>query len=129
MTIQEAMNKAAKGGYHINGSDGVETYYSGANSEFSLWTRKDNDSSFMVAMEGTFLDPGFWSALGRALGYGKEQCEGKLTLSSSRGNTIYKEVDWAEYMMVRFIDHLAEGKTLASFFAGLPFPAAAGKQG
>ena len=62
MTIQEAMNKAHKGGYHIHGSDGAETYYSGANSEFSAWTRKDNASSFMVAVEETFLDPGFWSA-------------------------------------------------------------------
>ena len=129
MTIQEAMNKATKGGYHIHGSDGAETYYSGANSEFSLWTRRDNDSSFMVAMEETFLDPGFWSALGRALGYGQAQGEGQLTLSSPRGNAIYKEVDWAEYTMVRFIDHLAEGKTPESFFAGLTSPEAVGKRG
>jgi len=26
MTIQEAMNKATEGGYHFNGSDGMETY-------------------------------------------------------------------------------------------------------
>jgi len=129
MTIQEAMNIAAKGGYHINGSDGAETYYSGANSEFSLWTRKDNDSSFMVAMEETFLDPGFWSALGQALGYRKEQCQGRLMLSSSRGNAIYKEVDWAEYTMVRFIDHLAEGKTPDSFFTRLTSPAAVSTRG
>jgi hypothetical protein len=126
---QEAMNKANKGGYHIHGSDGTETYYSGANSEFSLWTRKDNGSSFMVAVEETFLDPGFWSALGRVLGYGKGQCAGKLTLSFPRGNVLYKEVDWAEYTMVRFIDHLAEGKTPTSFFAGLTSPEAVGQQG
>jgi len=128
MTIQEAMKKATQVGYRIDGSDGVETYYSGANSEFSVWTRKDNDSSFMVAMEETFLDPEFWSALGRALGTGKEQREGKLTLRSPRGNTIYKEVDWAEYTMVRFIDHLVEGKTPESFFEGLTSTEAAGKQ-
>jgi len=27
MTIKEAVNKATEGGYHINGSDGIETYY------------------------------------------------------------------------------------------------------
>jgi hypothetical protein len=32
MTIEEAVNKATEGGYHINGSDGTETYYSGASS-------------------------------------------------------------------------------------------------
>jgi hypothetical protein len=26
MTIEEAVNKATEGGYHINGSDGTETY-------------------------------------------------------------------------------------------------------
>jgi len=129
MTIQEAMSKAIKGGYRINGSDGAEIYYSGANSEFSLWTRKDNDSSFMVAMEETFLDPGFWSALGRALGYEQKRCAGKLTVSFPRGNSITKEVDWAEYTMVRFIDHLAEGKTPESFFAGLTSPEAAERRG
>src|SRR5712691_13405023 len=29
MTIQEAMNKATAGGYQLNGSDGMETYYEG----------------------------------------------------------------------------------------------------
>jgi hypothetical protein len=30
MTIQEALNKANEGGYHIFGSDGMDTYYEGA---------------------------------------------------------------------------------------------------
>ena len=64
MTIQEVMDKAVTGGYHINGSDGMQTYYSGASRDYSAWTRKDNNSSFMVAVEETFLDPVFWQALG-----------------------------------------------------------------
>jgi hypothetical protein len=35
MTVQEALNKATEGGYHIHGSDGMETYYEGANRDFS----------------------------------------------------------------------------------------------
>jgi hypothetical protein len=35
MTMQEAINKAVAGGYYIHGSDGIETYYEGANSDFS----------------------------------------------------------------------------------------------
>src|SRR5947207_3118011 len=69
MTIQEAMHTAIAGGYHIQGSDGGETAYSGANSEYSAWTRLDNQSSFLIPLQETFLDPAFWHALGRALGW------------------------------------------------------------
>src|SRR5262249_35111152 len=87
MTVQEALNKATEGGYHIYGSDGMDTYYEGANSEYSVWTRKDNESSFIVPTEETFLDPRFWQALGHALGWsavcdlaiicvhGEEECQ------------------------------------------------------
>ena len=34
MTIEEVLQKATEGGYHINGSDGMETSYSGANDEY-----------------------------------------------------------------------------------------------
>jgi hypothetical protein len=27
MTIQEALDKATEGGYHVQGSDGMDTYY------------------------------------------------------------------------------------------------------
>ena len=62
MTIEEAMTLAMYGGYHIHGSDGVETSYSGASSDYAAWTRTDNQSSFLVAVEETFLDPHFWQA-------------------------------------------------------------------
>ena len=39
MTMQDALNKAVAGGYHVQGSDGVVTVYGGANSDFTLWTR------------------------------------------------------------------------------------------
>jgi hypothetical protein len=50
MTIQEAVTKATEGGYHINGADGMDTAYVGANSDYSVWTRKDNASSFVVVV-------------------------------------------------------------------------------
>ena len=92
MTIQEAMNKATEGGYHINGSDGIETDYGGANSEYSVWTRKDNESSFIVPVAETFLDPHFWHALGRGLEWEKEVMtvhtveNGGQRLSREQGN-------------------------------------------
>jgi len=51
MTIQEAVTKATEGGYHINGSDGMDTDFVGANSEYSVWTRKDNESSMAIRWE------------------------------------------------------------------------------
>src|SRR5712691_9216132 len=69
MTVQEALNKATEGGYHSCGSDGMDTDYEGATNDYSAWTRKDNESSFLVPTEETFLDPQFWQALGRALGW------------------------------------------------------------
>ena len=107
MTIEEAITLAMHGGYHIHGSDGVETSYSGASSDYSAWTRKDNASSFMVAVQETFLDPAFWSALGRALGHGDATEHGKLLLYAPTGSALAKKIGWGEYTMVRFVDHLA----------------------
>ena len=118
MTIEEAIHKATERGYHIHGSDGVATSYIGANDEYSAWTRIDNDSTFMVPIEETFLDPAFWYALGRALGHAKERRTGTLALRSPAGNALCKKVSWATSML-RFIDHLAEGKDPESFFATL----------
>jgi hypothetical protein len=36
MMIQEAIDKATEGGYHLYGSDGMDTDYGGANSEYSV---------------------------------------------------------------------------------------------
>ena len=129
MTIEEAITQAMQGGYHINGSDGVEAYYSEANSSWSVWTRKDNDASFVVAAEETFLDPFFWHALGGALGW-----EGDRVLDFELNWDLIDESLHAEiaqnlrvkgiptwlYHWHRFIDYLAEGETPASFFARLP---------
>ena len=118
MTIQEAMNKATAGGYHINGSDGIETYYGGASSAYSAWTRKDNASTFMVAVEETFLDPEFWRALGRALGWDHAIMtvhtveNGRPTLVTRAGQ------HWVSHWH-RFIDFLADGKTAEDFFKSL----------
>jgi hypothetical protein len=89
MMIQEAIDKANEGGYHIYSSDGMDTSYIGANDEYSAWTRTDNDSSFMVPVEETFLDPRFWQALGRALGW-SEVCD--LTIICVHG-----EEEWRRY--------------------------------
>jgi hypothetical protein len=119
MTVQEAIDKAVEGGYHIYGSDGMDTDYEGANSEYSAWTRKDNASSFMVPMEETFLDPKFWQALGHALGWG-ETCDLAITCvhgheECHRCRGYYWMLQWH-----CFIQALADVNTPDAFFASLP---------
>jgi hypothetical protein len=115
MMIQEAMNKAVDGGYHIDGSDGIATSYIGANDEYSAWTRTDNDSSFMVPVEETFLDHKFWQALGRALGW-SEVCD--LTIICVHGEEECQRCR-GYYWMCQwhcFIQALADGNTPEVFF-------------
>ena len=118
MTLEEVLKKATEGGYHIHGSDGTATFYDGANSDFSAWTRTDNGSTFMVAMEETLLDPRFWQALGRTLDW-SEACDlfiicvhGEEECSRCRG--YYWMYQW-HY----FIQALADGHTPEAFFAHL----------
>ena len=118
MTITEALNTAVAGGYHVHGSDGMDTDFVGANSECSAWTRKDNESSFIVSTEETFLDPQFWQALGRALGW-SEACD--LAIICVHGEEECRRCR-GYYWMYQWhccIQALAHGNTLEAFFARL----------
>jgi len=111
MTIQEAINKAVEGGYHLNGADGRDTDDASANSECSAWTRNDTDSTWVAGVKAALLDPHFWRALGLALGW-HERVETKCL--------IYEQ--WWRQPWHRFIDHLADGHTPEAFFACMPCP-------
>jgi hypothetical protein len=119
MTVQEALNTAVEGGYHIYGSDGMDTDYEGATNDYSAWTRKDNESSFLVPTEETFLDPTFWQALGHALGW-SEVCD--LAMSCRHGAEEYQNFrgSYWIYQWHCFIQALVDGNTPAAFFAHLP---------
>ena len=111
MTIQEAMKKAIEGGYLLNSSDGMETFYLGANNEYSTWTRKENDSTCIIGVKASLLDPHFWRALGLALGWH----EGVVTTC-----LVYNQ--WWRQPWHRFIDYLADGNTPEAFFTRVPCP-------
>jgi len=118
MTIPEALEKAVEGGYHIYGSDGMDTEYDGANSAYSVWTRKDNESSFIVFTKETFLDPRFWQALGRALGW-SERCD--LSITCVHGHEECRQCQGYYWMFQWhcFIQALADGNPPDAFFAPL----------
>jgi len=119
--IQEAMNKAVEGGYHIDGSDGIATSYSRANDEYSAWTRTDNDSSFLVPVEETLLDPRFWQALGRTLGW-DEVCDLAITCVHGAAEGQRCRGYYWMYQWHCCIQALAHGNTLEAFFASVPLP-------
>ena len=116
MTIAEAVTKAVEGGYHVHGSDGIATDFVGANSECSAWTRKDNASTFVVPVEETFLDPRFWQALGRALGW-SEACDLTITCVHGHEECRRRPGTYWMYQWHCFIQALAEGNTPEVFFA------------
>jgi hypothetical protein len=115
MTIEDALKKATEGGYHIYGADGVDTHYEGANSDFSAWTRTDNASTFMVAVEETFLDPHFWQTLGKALGWDQTVVT-MHTVENGRPTIVPRAGQHWLAQWHRFFDHLAAGKTPEAFF-------------
>ena len=119
MTIQEAVNKAVEGGYHIHGTDGMATVYTGANSQYSAWTRTDNHSSFLIPVEETFLDPAFWRALGRTLGW-EEACDLAITCVHGHEECRRCHGYYWMYQWHCFIQHIADGQTPVAFFASLP---------
>jgi hypothetical protein len=124
MTIQEAMHTAIAGGYHMQGADGGEIAFSGANNEYSAWTRTDTQSSFLIPMQETLLDPAFWRALGRALGW-DVPCD--LAITCVHGNEECQRCHgyyWM-YQWHCFIQHIANGHPPAAFFASLPHISAA----
>jgi hypothetical protein len=119
MTIPEALDKANEGGYHIYGSDGIDTDYEGATNDYSAWTRKDNESSFLVPTEETFLDPKFWQALGHALGW-SEACDLAITCVHGHEECRQCHGSYWLYQWHCFIHALADGNTPEAFFAHLP---------
>lgn len=102
------MATAIAGGYHIAGSDGGETCYSGATRDYSAWTRTDNQSTFLVPMHETFLDPACWHAFGRALGW-DAPCELAMTCVHGKEECHRCRGAYWMYQWHGFIQHLANG--------------------
>jgi hypothetical protein len=123
MTIAEAIHTAIAGGYQIAGADGGTIAYSGANNEYSVWTRTETQSSFLVPVQETFLDPAFWHALGQVLGW-DTPCD--LAITCVHGDAECRRCHGTSWMYQWhcFIQHLADGDPPDAFFARLSPPSA-----
>lgn len=98
--MKEAIQKAIIGGYGF---------------------RKTGKMFSEMLDEEHLLDPEFWQCLGKALGFEPKKVPetGRIYLTSPYGYALDKQVNWWEYTMHRFIDHLAEGKDVDEFFKDL----------
>lgn len=121
--MKEAIQKAIKGGWwpkFLNASRMTEK------GEFRKKTSKEATEDIMqmsYVLPSIWLDPLFWQALGKALGWRRKLIrEGYSEEKSGRSWFVNDDVyadekipEW-HYQMHRFIDHLAEGKDAESFF-------------
>lgn len=100
MTLQQAIEKAIKAGYsRPNGSFSLPMKL---NDEFDIWEYDTN---------AILLDPEFWKALGKSMGWDK-----KL----HKDFRLYSEVlpNW-QYYWLGLIKHLAAGNSIESYFESL----------
>ena len=119
MTIQEAIQKAIEGGWRYRNSDNIEIFPSEiATVPRCLVAFKDGYNEY-VHVAVFLLDPLFWQSLGKAMGWEKQYEE---DAQDCTGEGCSHET-WGEEKWIlewhRFIDHLAEGKDIESFFETL----------
>lgn len=100
MTSQEVIKKAIEGGWG-------DRLYRVETGNTSVWTHS-------TAM---FLDPLFWQALGKSLGW--ESWKDRYEAKEAMFEAVPKYVDEWEYRWHQFIHHLASGKTIESYFEKL----------
>ena len=100
MTIEEAIKKAGEQGYELPKKNNL-VYYK--HSKLVL----HESQSAVCSTNDIFLDPLFWQSLGKAMEW-----------NPNIGHDMDLKINW-RYKWHRFIDHLADGKSIESFFENL----------
>jgi len=138
MKIPEAITKAVKGGWkELHGEITIQK--NGTNSQIYhydwAWGVTATGLPRGLPLPCVFLDPSFWQSLGKAMGWETKEekyCEcdewvnpfdGGAEFCSRCGKKLNSRIVFTGKMWEtkwhRFIDHLAEGKTVESFFETL----------
>ena len=113
MTIQDTIKKAYGAGYQF------PKHYGKILVEFKNELEEGFMESYNIAMHEIFLDPDFWKCLGKAMGWddyhyiGYDQKLGAMVADERIG------VDEWQFQWHKLIDHLAEGKSIESYFEEL----------
>lgn len=103
MTIEQIIQTAIEGGYAENG---VIRNFTPQNRAFAAW-------SLMGRFKELLLYPLFWKSLGVGLRWESNEKE-ILYKKDDFGDSHYLQ-EWLEQWH-SFIDHIADGKTIESFF-------------
>lgn len=120
---EKAIRLAIGGGYK------PEPYRTRQFIRTSRWTYQHmQTSSASMAYSEIFLDPLFWQALGKSLGWAEDDkpyaCKGCGTIGVMDSNHMHdcpikdRKLSWLSYWL-SFIRHLAEVKDAESFFKEL----------
>ncbi len=103
MTIQQTIQKAIEGGYN--------------------WEANNNPMNTSDAnIARTFLDPQFWQCLGKAMGWEGYNfyLDGRWAWTKDSSIKVQSKTPFVREVWLhqqhRFIDHLADGKDIESFF-------------
>lgn len=123
MEITEAIKKAIEGGYlkDFKSVRGTDLFFADGN----LWLRGTDGSEVCRTNEEIFLDPLFWQALGKAMGWiDKDYPNGEMRCTHG-ATCLTRYCPYAGFKNPveewhRFIDTLAEGKTPEDYFLTLP---------
>ncbi len=118
--MEKALKLAVEGGYEIAPKIwGTPTIYrkktAFRNFELIFPADSPRQTAMRVYTEKIFLDPLFWHALGKSLGWDKIDTQKAEMIRKSGG--IPRNIGY--YTLQKwysFIDHLAEGKDAESFF-------------
>lgn len=120
MTLQQAIEKAIEGGYLNNFTDDGSKVIDikdedTADGKISIAFYLRETDRFYFNKYKICSDPLFWQALGKSMGWKEEYYIQPKLLDDSKVKIR------AEYIDVwhRFIDHLAEGKDIESYFEKL----------
>lgn len=128
--MEQAIKKAIEGGW----KEPRTALAYGCDAMEQVWKVEDRDPLFTVEdiylIPEVLLDPLFWQALGKAEGWSKRVCRGcgstekpiegdyhLICPKCNRGGE--NRIDNWLYHWHSFIDHLAEGKDIDSFFKDL----------
>ena len=107
MTIEQVIKKAIEGGF---------------DNEYARTAIDGDPIVFDKCLPYIFMSSFFWQSLGEAMGWGETDRGFDLDAMSMGGVPITKETkdkkDWKHYWH-RFIDHIAEGKSIEKFFEEL----------
>lgn len=112
MTLNEAIEKAIKGGYNaFEWYDSIERIENPKELYGGVWGYDKEGSGHHIALSEILINPLFWQSLGKAMGVKNNMigsCDG---CGADLGG-------W-KYQQHRFIDHLQDGKSIESFFEQL----------